>query len=235
MMLKDIIKKGSNMLAGFMLGMLVVGFAGLVTANNTLSGPNGSPPFGFISPTFDGLTINGNLDVNPGAGENVNMKDVYIDGLEVDRLAGCFGCPSSVARANGSQYLEIVSPVIDMYGTDIEIGSIQLGAEVDINSHVTARSMGYMYEITTSKSLADSYARRGHTASVSCPSTTYLVSCTARLYDYQNDFKYEGNALTNNGRTCYGYARQVEDPASTSTLYVEATCWDPDNSSNKNF
>lgn len=228
-MLKKFINKSSEFLAGFGMAVLVLGFAGVVTAS-TFSGPSNQPPNGFISPTFDGLTINGNLSVNPGPGERVNLADTFIDGLRTNTIFGCIGCPEFF----GEQKLRLVSPVMDISSQDLEIGSLVTGSDVRVWSHMKARSIGYMYEVNSSRTMTDSTLGRLHIGSASCPSTTYLVSCNAYIMDFGRDFKFEGTATTS-GRNCYGYARQFEDPASTATMYIEATCWNPDDLYNKNF
>lgn len=231
-MLKKFINKSSEFLAGFGMAVLVLGFAGVVTAS-TFSGPSNQPPNGFISPTFDGLTINGDLTVNPGVGDGVYMEDVYIQGLETNRIGGCWGCPDKDLYGNGSQYLKIASPYMDITGQDIYIGGISSADQVTIKSHVKARSIGYMYEVSSSRSMPTYYVGWKGAKTVSCPSSTYMVSCNAYLSSPDFGFSYEGTKVI--GNTCYAYARQAKSSASNNTLEVEAQCWDTDNYYNKNY
>ncbi len=220
-------KKISGVLAGMVLGITMVGFAGLVAANS-FSGPSNEPPNGFISPVFDGLTVNGRLDVSDTSGTSF-IKGLTVRDFVADNIQGCIGCSET-------QTIDINSAYVDMRGvTELEIGSGSASYEVDINSHLKARSIGYMYEVTGSKSLTDSSLGTYHTTYATCPSTTYLVSCTSRLYDYYMDYKHDGSYTYASNNSCYGYARQAQDPAQNGTLYVKAMCWDPDNLYNKNF
>lgn len=231
-MFKKVFAGTGNFLAGLSLGVLVIGFAGMVTAN-TFSGPSNTPPNGFISPTFDGLTVNGDLEVIPGPGDGVYMEDVYIQGLETNRIGGCWGCPDKDVYGNGSQYLAISSPYMDIRGQDIFIGGISSADQVSIYSHVKARSIGYMYEVTSSRDMPAYYVGWRGAKTVSCPSTTYMVSCDALLTSSDFGFSYEGSIMR--GNVCYGYARQAKSSFSNANLEVKAKCWDPDDRYNKNF
>jgi len=225
MMLKEILKKGSNMLAGFMLGMLVIGFAGIVTANSTFSGPNNKPPNGFISPTFDGLNVNGRLNVVGNDGVFVEQA-LTAGRITTNDITG--------TDYNGQQTVRFNSAVVDMRGvTDIKLGSNSSSYSLDIDSHMTARSIGYMYPLTSTRSMSNTSANRLHSASVTCGSNTYLVSCTGMIpNDYGSDYNFIGSNSA--GNTCQAFARQAENFAGNATLNVKATCWNPSNP-NRNY
>jgi hypothetical protein len=228
-MVKKYIEKISSVMTGIAIGISIVGFAGIVAANN-FSGPGSEPPNGFVSPVFDGLTVNGDVDFNPGTGDNVTMKDVYIDDLQTNRIEGCIGCPDASVYGNNSQYLRISTVTLDIGGDDITIGSGTVNTGIRMPGHLRVDSIGATFERNSEKSLGDysvGSLQYGYTA---CPTGTHLLGCSSYLSGNNGTaYIHEGTRVYHPLNMCYGYARQTKDPASSATIKVQANCWDLDN------
>lgn len=229
-MIKNYVEKGSSILAGIAIGISLVGFAGLVAANSSFSGPAKEPPNGFVSPVFDGLTVNGDVDFNPSQGDNVTMENVYIDDLQTNRIEGCIGCPDANVYGNGSQYLKISTVTLDVGGDDIRIGTGTANTKISMPGHLRVDSIGATFERNGEKSLGDYSTGTLQYSYTACPTGTHLLGCSSYLTgDSDNSYRYEGTRMYHALNMCYGYVRQNRDDAMSATLKVQANCWDLDN------
>lgn len=217
--------KAGVLIAGFILGLVTVGFAGIVAANN-FSGPSSEPPNGTVSPVFDGLTVRGDFRVEPSGGDTVSMKDLFVDGLGTNTIRGAFPC-TSMAGCNGDQYLRLVSGDIELSAADELRIKVAGSNPISMTGHVIATSIGGVYQRQSNIQLQDNYAGKNNYTYATCGSNAMLVSCTAYVYgDTNASFSYQGSMGYTSA--CYGYARQIKDTTNTSSrLYVTANCWDP--------
>ena len=221
----NFMSKAGVLIAGFILGLVTVGFAGIVAANN-FSGPSSEPPNGTVSPVFDGLTVRGDFRVEPTGGDTVSMEDLDVRDLTTNRISGCILCDYEVGY-DGDQYLKISTIDLDISGDDIEIGNGISVTDINLRGHVTASEIGKVYQRQTSLNLEDNYAGKNNSTYAVCGSGSILTSCTSYVWgDTNGSFSHQGSMGST--AACWGYARQIKETTNTtSRLYVTANCWDP--------
>ena len=209
-----------------------------MASNFSFLGPSGNnPPNGLVTPTLDGLTINGNLRVtgvtnlkplSPNFEHKVEVANLYTDRINSleSKILTLFTGNENASR------IRLLSKNVEIGYLDSEnniSGNTRLSGNTYITGKITQPRnaiIGSTYTRNHTLSMNNGTIGSPRNTAVSCDPGTELYSCQGYIgTNTQRGFLFEGTNMV--GRTCYAYARQ--DKATTSVVYldVRAYCRDP--------
>ena len=113
-------------------------------------------------------------------------------------------------------------------GTNVQITGDGL---IQTSGDIRAREIGSYFRVRATNTLVTNYTTIGSRQSVqvSCPTTTYAVSCSGYLWDSSNLAEFMGAEKGLNTQSCTSYARRKAAGTMTTnfTHYAEVVCFDP--------
>lgn len=236
-MLKN--KYSLGVITGIVSCLIISSLVTQVVANSfSFLGPSGTnPPNGLVTPTLDGLTINGDLTVtgitnlkplSPNLEHKVETANLYTDrinSLENQILTLFSGDTnqSKIRLLSKNIELSYIGGSTEIMGNARVIGSSHFNGDITRSRNA---KFGSTYTRSFTLTMNNGTIGASRTAAVSCDPGTELYACQGYVgTNSQRGFLFEGSVMI--GRSCYTYARQ--DKATTSPVYldVRAYCRDP--------
>ena len=216
-------------------------------------GPTEAPPEGPVTPTFDGLTVNGTTDLND---DTTVTGDTVLKGkLEVDTNAdnseelkmnntlfeidyggtspylqffklGIFQVVGTVLTFLEADWMILSTPTLDIQNLSGKVDmTVDGNLKLKGDMHVVGNSseIGHFYRVSNSVSIAP-----GSTTSLSaeCNAHDYITGCTGYFTLDNADDRFYGAYVSGGSERCRARGANLAG-GNNDTLYVYAMCFNP--------